>query len=724
MKKIKTVLQQGTSDCGCACIATILQYYGKSVALRKISEIAGTDRNGTSGVGIIKAMEYYGFSSTGILVNDKNKISSMPFPFIVQFKCENYEHYVVPYGVKKGFVYYCDPAKGDTKCSIEEFNNKWSGIAFLIHPTSRFEKGKESKGVFSRFFILLKPYKKYLIETFIASFFLSCFGIMMALYFRFLIDEVLYTQIEATLNLCSVCYLIVVLMQVILNLCRNQILNFLGAKIDVCLISDFYLHLLKLPLDFFTKRKTGEILSRINDANVIRNAISTTLLSIVMDSLMVLLGGFFMLKMGSVLLPISIIPVVISSLVVFLLKKPFKTKINIQSIYEAEKNASMYEMINGISTIKGLATENKAFMRIESKIVEAEYKKLDLTRLANIQNALQTFISSCGTLSIYWIGSSMIFKNQITLGQLICFTTLSGYFLGPLSHLLTMQSYWQEVYVSAERLSTILDLKEEDDLQTKLIDIDCIKGDIEFKDVCFSYGTRGRAINGVSFKIPEGKKVAFVGLSGSGKSTLIKLLMKFYKIDEGQIKINNKDIYNYSNDSYRSRFGYVPQQSLLFSGTIRENICWGSVGVTNQQIEDAADAAQISDFINLLPDKYDTVVGEQGATLSGGERQRIALARILLRNPDVIILDEATASLDSISEKKIMDTIYRNIRNRTVIMVAHRLSTICNCDCIFVFEHGQLVEKGNHETLLSMDGKYSKMWKAQNEKNNSTETSE
>lgn len=317
----------------------------------------------------------------------------------------------------------------------------------------------------------------------------------------------------------------------------------------------------------------------------------------------------------------------------------------------------------------------------------------------------------------------MIFKNQITLGQLISFTTLSGYFLGPLSRLLTMQSYWQEVFVSAERLSDIPDISEEDELQNNKVDTDNLLGDIEFKNVCFSYGTRGRAINNVSLKIPAGKKVAFVGMSGSGKSTLLKLLMKFSNYEEGNILIDGTEISKYSNDSYRSRIGYVPQESLLFSGTIEENIAWGCYNFSEQNVVDASMAAEAFPFINLLPEKFYTMVGEQGATLSGGERQRIALARILMKNLDIIILDEATASLDSISEKKIINTVYKQIKDKTVIMVAHRLSTIRNCDCIFVFEKGKLLEQGNHNYLLKKNGKYAELWRAQNEEDSSLEAS-
>ncbi len=723
MKKLKPILQKGTSDCGSACIATILAYYGKTVPVEKISEAAGTDRIGTSGVGIVKACETFGLSCSGIMITDKDKLSAFTLPAICHFAWKNQEHYVVIYRISKRQVWYHDPAVGLTTDTIESFLSKWSGVVFLVHPNSYFEKGNARQGVFSRFLVLLKPYKKYLVETVIASFFISLFGIILSLYFRFLIDEVLYSQVSSTLTICSLCYLIIISMQILLSFCRSQILSYLGAKIDVCLVSDFYLHLLKLPLDFFSKRKTGEILSRLHDTNIIQNAISSTLLSIAMDCVMIFIGAFFMLKMGSILFPISMIPVLLSSLVVFIFKSPFKKNIQDHAILEAEKNASIYETINGISTIKGLATEEKAFHRSELRIVEAASKKLELIKLGNIQNSLQSFISSCGTLALYWVGSILIFNNQITLGQLISFTTLSGYYIGPLSRLLTMQSYWQEVFVSAERLSSILDTDEEETSGHKE-DIERISGDIVFKNVCFSYGTRGRTLKDISFSIPYGKKVAFVGMSGSGKSTLLKLLMKFYQCESGTILINGKNIDELANDSYRNLIGYVPQESLLFSGTISENIAWGTHGAKYNEMINAASDAQALSFINQLPDKFNTFVGEQGATLSGGERQRIALARILMRNPDVIILDEATASLDSISEQKIMDAIYQNIKEKTVIMVAHRLSTIKNCDHIFVLDHGELIEQGTHQELLKYNQKYAQMWRAQHEKNSCSETSE
>lgn len=360
---------------------------------------------------------------------------------------------------------------------------------------------------------------------------------------------------------------------------------------------------------------------------------------------------------------------------------------------------------------------------MEEKIVAAAEKGLELGKLGNFQKAIQDFISGIGTLALYWIGSFLIFDGKITLGQLISFNTLSGFFLGPLKRLLTMQLHLQEVMISAERLTDIIDMEEECADEENLEDVENLDGDIEFKNVTFSYGTRGHAVEDISFVIPSGKKVAFVGSSGSGKTTLLKLLMKFYQLEEGQILINGKDISEIKTSSYRERIGYVPQESLLFSGTISENIAWGCNNPDSKKIVACSIASQAYDFIQRLPEKFNTYVGEHGSTLSGGERQRLAMARILMRNPHMLILDEATASLDSISEQAIMDTIFTRIKSRTVIMVAHRLSTIKDCDLIYVFDKGKLVEYGNHFELLAKDSFYKNLWKAQNEKGNGSSTS-
>ena len=717
MGKIKKVLQHDESDCGAACISIILQYFGKTVPLRKIRNASGTDCAGTSGYGIIKGAEKFGLSCKGLMSPQKDRLEEIPFPAVFHTR-EKVEHYVVVYKVTSRHVYISDPGKGLYKMERKKFLEWWTGVFFIFFPASNFQKGNDNSGLLLRFLSLLKPHKRLVTEILLASLILSFFGVIVSFYFRFLIDEVLYSQVRSTLNLCSISYLLVILFQSLVSFCRNKIILHLGIKVDVSLLSDFICHLMHLPLNFFTSRKTGEILSRVNDAETVKNAISSTTLGIILDSVMLLVGGFFLFKMGSSLLVISIIPVIISALVVWLYSKPFNRRIKEKAILEAEKNAFMYESINGISTIKGLATEKKACDRIEARIVDAAYKGLELGNMGNFQQEIQNFISGCGTLALYWIGSYLIFDGKITLGQLISFNTLSGFFLGPLRRLLTMQLHLQEVMISAERLTDIIDMEEEGEDEEKKEEALRLDGDIEFKNVSFAYGTRGMAVENISLKIPAGKKVAFVGSSGSGKTTLLKLLMKFYKPEEGQILVKGKDIQDYKTDSFREKIGYVPQESLLFSGTISENIAWGCNNVDPKRIVASSLASQSYDFIQRLPDKFNTWVGEHGSTLSGGERQRLAMARILMRNPQLLILDEATASLDSISEQLIMDTIFTRIHGRTVIMVAHRLSTIKDCDLIYVFNKGKLVEQGSHEELLEKKGFYKKLWSAQNEKSN------
>lgn len=714
------ILQHDETDCGAACLATIAKHYGKTISINRIRMYAGTDAQGTSGLGIVRAAESLGFSCKGVMSPDKTLRSDLPFPVIAHVKKDVLDHYIVIYRVGKKIM-IGDPAEGMQKMTEKDFDAIWTGVFFVLIPNEKFEQTNETKGLFARFFYLLIPHKKLLAEIAIGSIIMSFLGVASAFYFRFLVDEILYSGAMQTLTIFSIGYLVVIIFQTLLGWSRNQLMMYLSNKIEAVLVLDYFQHILRLPMEFFNTRKTGEILSRLGDTATIRQTISSTTLGVAIDSLMLVVGGFFLFVFGSNLLVIAAIPVVLSALLVWLFAKPYKTRLKQKAVIDAEKQSTLVECINGIATIKALSTEKQAFQRAEFQIVDSIKRGITLGTFSNSQGSLRDILSSAGTLAVYWIGSLNILNGTMSLGQLLSFVTLSGYFLGPFGRLLTLQPALQEAFVASDRLSEILDMPEEGETNATNIQTGALQGKIEVKNLSFSYGTRGITLKNINFDIQPGQKVAFVGSSGSGKTTMTKLLMKFYAWQEGDILIDDYSLKDINTDRYRKQVGYVPQEILLFSGTIAENIAWGSEGATGQEIINAAVAAQAHPFICALPERYATHIGERGASLSGGERQRIAMARILLRKPKLIILDEATASLDSVSERAIMDTFNSVTEGVTSIIVAHRLSTISHCDVIFVFQNGEIIESGTHEELMAKGNAYHQLWSAQyGEKNEQT----
>ena len=418
MNRLKIQLQHDESDCAAACLRMILGFYGKDVSIRKLRLTAMTDTQGTSGLGIVLCAKKNGLTCKAFTVPEKSMLYDVPLPAIFHLRDKSVEHYVVVSKISENRVIVFDPAVGVRKLSVDEFYSLWTGIFFLCKPEESFVKTKDNSSPLFKFFVLLKNQKGLISKIIASSLVLCLFGIFISFYFRFLIDEVLYSEVKSTLNLCSVCYLIILIFQGFLSYSRNQLVLFLGTRIDLSLICEFFNHLLKLPLNFFTSRKTGEILSRIRDTEVIRRTISSTTISVLIDSVMIVFGSFFLFKTGSSLLYVSIIPVLISSLIVWICTKTFKRLIRANAIAEANKNASMYETINGIATIKALSTEENAFRRNEILCVNAADNNIRLESFANLNGAIQGFISNLGTLLIYWAGSYRIFNGEMSLGQL------------------------------------------------------------------------------------------------------------------------------------------------------------------------------------------------------------------------------------------------------------------------------------------------------------------
>lgn len=380
----------------------------------------------------------------------------------------------------------------------------------------------------------------------------------------------------------------------------------------------------------------------------------------------------------------------------------------------AQLTSYMVESLNGIQTVKAYNSERKVRQETEFKFVKLLKKVFNLVWVSNFQTSLKTFVQLVGEVVILWVGGISVINGNMTIGSLITFNSLLIYFLDPIKNLVDLQPQMQTAVVAADRLGEILDLEaEKKEDEYRKLSPNSLKGDIEIKDLNFRYGTRKLVLENINISIKKGERIAFVGESGSGKTTLAKLLLKLYLAEKGEILIDGNNIKDIQIEALRDKIAYIPQETFLFSGSIYDNLTLGLNETNLNEVIEASKKAQAHDFINELPLRYDTRLEENGANLSGGQRQRLAIARAMLKNPDILILDEATSNLDAITERALDNTINEYAKDMTTIFIAHRLSTIKNCDKIYVFKKGKIIESGNHLELIKLGGRYAHLVKQQ-----------
>ncbi|MFR6019244.1 MAG: peptidase domain-containing ABC transporter [Paraclostridium sordellii] len=715
-KKYYCIKQYDYKDCGCACLATICKTYGLKYPISKIREVSGTDKDGTSALGVIKAAEKLGFSAKGVKANKPEDIfSEIPLPAIAHVVIDNTMlHYIVIHKISEKEIIVADPAKGIVKYKPIDFFNIWTGILIILTPTSDFKKGNESKGVFTRFFDLLKPQKGLLINIFLASILITIFGIIGSFYFKFLLDDIIPNNLKQSLTIFSIGFIVLAVFKVIMETFRTQLLIHLGQKLDIPLMLGYYEHVINLPMNFFGTREVGEIISRFNDASNIRQAISGVALTMMIDVFMVLIGGGILYSQSPFLFSLTIIPLVLYGIIVY----SFKSNIEKANRETMEKNSKLtsylIESLNGIETIKAFNSEREVNLETEKRFIKFIKAIFKNECINNMQVSLKSLVKGVFAIAILWIGSIQVLNGKISFGELLTFNALLAYFLTPIENIINLQPTVQTALVAAERLSEILDLElEKSEQEDKKIQPKSLKGNISFKDVDFRYGTRNLILKNINMTIKKGERIALVGESGSGKTTLAKLLLNFYQCEKGEILVNNYNLLDINVEALRDKIAYISQETFLFNGTILENLMLGNPYLTYEEVIDACEKAQIHDFINSLPLRYNTLVEENGSNFSGGQKQRLSIARAILRKPEILIMDEATSNLDSITEKAIERTIHKFSEGMTTIIIAHRLSTIMRCDNIYILEKGEIKEKGNHKELLEQQGRYYKLWKEQ-----------
>lgn len=707
------IKQHDATDCAAACMGMVCLHYKKETTITKLRDMMGTDLKGTNLIGLSKCAEELGFNCQAVKVDKEGFVSRYTLPAIANIVTkEGLSHFVVIFRITKKYVIIGDPAKDLERLTIDEFYKKFTGAMLLLKPNSEFEREKiKGTKLFDRYIKLLLPQKKLFIYALVASLLVTLLGILSSLFNNIIYDEILPYQQKDVLKMMLAVFLGISLTSTFVSFVRQWILMHLSIKIDIPLMLGYFEHIYKLPMKFFASRKTGDITTRFSDAFTIKDIFTSIALSLIMDISMALITGVILFQMNPKLFAVIIMMTLISIVLVFIFKQPYK-KINEEQMQQSSiLNSEIIEGLRAVETIKGNANED-----IELESIEREYiKSLRISykegMLSNVQSTISSVISGVGNLVLLYVGIMQVINNNMTLGSFMAFNTLAGYFMDPIGNLVSLQLSIQEANISMKRLSEIMDYEREQKSERQYQEISSIDGDIKLEHVTFRYGNRKPALDDVSFIIEEGQKVALVG--ASGKSTIAKLLLKYYEPEAGDITIDGMDILEYKNDDIRHAISYVPQNIELFSKSIYDNIRVTRQSATLDEVKEAAKAADAHEFIKRLPMQYYTYLEEAGNGLSGGEKQRIALARAFLKENQFYIMDESTSNLDFATENIIFDMIYNKFRKKTMLIIAHRLATVKNCDKIIVMDKGKIVEQGTHQQLLERKGLYYRLWEMQ-----------
>lgn len=715
-RKYYCIKQKELKDCGCACLATIFRQYGLKIPIYKIRELTKTDKFGTNIRGIRRAANELGFSAKAFIANENEEIySDIPLPAIAHvIMNKSYEHFVVIHKITNKYILVADPGQGIIKYTPEEFFGIWTGVLIVLNKTSEFGKSKEGESIIKKFWMLIKPQKGLLINIFFSSILITIFGIIGSFYFKFLLNTVIPNDLKSTLNMFSIGLIILTIFSVITTAFRKQLLLHFSQKLDVSLMLGYYDHILNLPMNFFQTRTVGEVISRLDDAYKIRSAISGATLTIMIDGFMVIIGGITLYLESSYLFLITLAPLISYLIIVIIFRKTIDNNNRETMQSQAELTSYLVQCLNGIETIKTFNGESEVSLNVEKKFVRFMKDIFNLGTINNAQGTLKGAVKAIFGIVILWIGTMQVLERNISIGTLLTFNALLVYFLNPIENMVNLQSTLQSAVVATQRLEEIIGTAIEKVTNEKnKLNPESLKGTIEFKNIDFRYGNKKLILNGINIKINRNEKIALVGESGSGKTTLSKLLMNFYKVEKGDILIKGLNINDINLEVLRDRIAYISQETFLFNTTIMENLRFGNEQLSYETIIEGCKKAQIHDFINSLPLRYDTLVEENGSNFSGGQKQRLSIARAIIKNPDILIMDEATSNLDSITENAISETMEEFMKDKTSIIIAHRLSTIKNCDKIYVLEKGQVVEEGNHKDLLKSKGYYFNLWKDQ-----------
>jgi ATP-binding cassette subfamily B protein len=737
LKKFPNYIQADSKDCGPTCLKIIAKHYDKTINIQELRDFSETTREGSNLLFLSDAAEKIGFRTLGVKLNAE-RLEEAPLPCVLHW---NKEHYVVLCDIKRakrgvGRLFgrkssssqlsttykISDPGFGLIEYNQQDFIKFWignnadestqEGIALLLEPTPKFfqsEFEKEDKkglgfGLLSQYVL---RYKSFLMQLSIGLLASSLLQLIFPFLTQSIVDVGIQNQNLGFIYLILFAQLFLFAGRTGLELIRSWILLHLSTRINISLISDFFIKLMNLPISFFDVRMTGDIMQRINDHHRIERILTTSSLNVLFSVInMFIMGGVLAYYNLQIFLVFFAGSLLYFGWITLFLKR--REALDYKRFSEvSQEQSKVMELINGMQEIKLHNAEKQkrwGWEYVQARLFRVSIKGLVLEQTQTIGSSV---INQLKNIFIVFLSAKLVIDGQITLGMMMAITSIVGSLDGPIQQLIGFVREVQDAKISLARLSEIHD--KEDETQQEVHQTHDIPkdSDIEIKDLSYRYlGSDIPVLENLNLTIPARKVTAIVGVSGSGKTTLMKLLLKFYEPDKGEINLGNTQLKNIAQKSWRANIGAVMQEGFIFNDTIANNIAVGVDIINKERLVYAADVANIKEYISGLPLGYNTKIGSEGVGMSTGQKQRLLIARAVYKNPEMLFFDEATSALDANNEKEIMGKLDTFFKNKTVVVIAHRLSTVMNADQIVVLDKGKIIEMGNHSALVEQKGNY------------------